>query len=113
MQSKLEHNVDLQAREEDIDTSQGHAAVCQQWHITVHKEQCCLDETRTSLSTVALDSPKIIQLCWFLSETNDESSSLAAAAAAPAAPSHVASCFDNNGWRYPTGIVEDSKDNIL
>ena len=56
-----------------------------------------------------------------LSETDNESSSLAAAPAAPApsaapapaAASHVASCFDNNGWRYPTGIVEDSKDNIL
>ncbi len=44
-----------------------------------------------------------------------KSSSLAAAPApAPtAAPSHVASCFVDNGWRNLIGIVKDSKDNIL
>ena len=45
-----------------------------------------------------------------LSETDDESSSLAAAPAA--VPTHVASCFDANGWRYLIGTVKDLKDNI-
>ncbi len=115
MLSKLEHHVYLQAREGGIDTSQqGHAAVCQWWHITVHKEQCCLDKTRTSLSIFALDSANIIQLWSCCSETDDDKSSLLATAPADpaAAPTHIAYCFDTNGWRYHIGTVKDLKDNI-
>ena len=80
MLNKLERSVDLQARDGDINTSQGHEAVCQ--HIAID----CRSWQRQN-------NPILV-----LSETGDESSLLpAAAAAAAAAAAHGASCFDANG----------------